>query len=126
LKIRPEQMEVFRRAAVKGFIERMMEHLHRYHSEAIAGLSDEMLRDRVEIGVGRGEAYGLTSEDGLPFFVALMFEIAPNFDQQTNIHSLLSQKELPPKVRIELVQKATTADDWEEARKLSDPHVWER
>jgi hypothetical protein len=125
LIIRKQQMEVFKKAGEKKFVDELSQTARENHADAVEDLSDEELKKYVEIGIARARGHGLLSEDAITAFVRLMFDIAPNFDEQTNIARMLKDERLEPDDRIELVLEAASEEDWAEAESLYDENAWE-
>ncbi|MDQ3684472.1 MAG: hypothetical protein M3430_02560 [Acidobacteriota bacterium] len=124
LKIRPEQIEVFQPQAEVAFIERLMAHLRQEHASVVGRLPDDVLKDMVESGLTRARQYGLTWESNLTAFVALMFEVAPNFDEHPLIQRILTDENVPPDDRIDVLIERTTEQNWEAAKEGYDADAW--
>ena len=118
-------MEVFRKAGEKKFVDELAQTVRENHAEAVEDVSDEELKEYVTVGIARARSHGLTFEDSITAFVRLMFDIAPNFDEQTNIARMLKDERLEPDDRIELVLEAASEEDWAEAESLYDENAWE-
>lgn len=65
-------------------------HLRSYHSEAVSGLDDQKLRQLVKEGLDKARAYGLTEPSNTAFFIALLFEIGPKFDENPHIQGIMN------------------------------------
>ena len=125
LVIRKEQMEVFARIAEENFIDDVAREVRETEADSVEDLSDDDLRKRVKVAVARAARHGLTLELSIIAFVRLMFAIAPNFDEQPNIKQMLADERVEPDDRVELVFRAASDDDWEEAGELYDESAWE-
>ncbi len=80
LKIRPEQMEAFEAAALKGFEDRMVEHLRNFSPKHAQVLDEEALRTVVRYGIEHAESHGLTSERSIRIYTETMLMLGSNFD----------------------------------------------
>lgn len=122
--IRPEQLAAFERQAQETFGDRLFQHLKEAHSEALEQLSPDVLRARVRAGIARARQQGFVWESSLTAYVALMFEIAPNFDQHPVIRAILQEDSSDPEARISRLAVDVPDEVWEEAERLSDDADW--
>ncbi len=113
--IRKEQMEALRAKMERDFVLRLSQLLRETYPELTANLSQERLVKRVEFGISRARSYGITWESTLGAFVALMFQVAPCFDEHSDIKSILGFSIVPPNERIDLLLKVLAPRQWEEA-----------
>jgi len=81
----------------------------------VHAISDEELLRRVSLGIARAESHGLTWDASITAFVAMMFEVAPTFDEQPAIARVLKDESLPADQRIDALWERTTDEDWDEA-----------
>lgn len=123
-KLRDSHFEAFQPLTDKLLVGRIVLHLHEHHSEVIGRLPDDLLREMVAGGIARARRHGLTWESSLTLFVALMFEIAPNFDEHPVIRSILEEPTLPPDERLDLLPDRISDEEWEEARQSYDRNAW--
>lgn len=124
-RLRKPQIEAIEKAAEPLFVDRVMVHLRQNHAEAVAGLHEPVLRKRTAAGVARARRHGLERQDSVGTFVALMFEVAPDFDRHPVIAKILKKEGVAPDDRVTLLAVETTGEDWVEARRASDPAAWE-
>ena len=124
VRIRAEQLQAFQPLAEAAFVNRVVQHLREYHASVVERLPDDMLRERVRYGLSRARQYGLSWESSLTAFVALMFEIAPNFDEHPRIQYVLRDERVPPNSRIDALQERVSEQDWEEAEQRYDEDAW--
>jgi hypothetical protein len=67
-----------------GYVaEELKEFMRLNHAEAIAGIDDALVSQRIAAGLRRARGWGFETMFGLGLFVALMFEVAPDFDPLT-------------------------------------------
>lgn len=124
MKIRESNMEAFAGSAECDFIERVMTHLRENHTVLVAPLPDDVLREMVTNGVARGRSHGLTWESTLTAFVALMFEVAPNFDEHPKVRAGLEAPFLEPDERIQYLPDYVGDEAWREAEQNYDESAW--
>lgn len=119
LKIGKQQMDTIDREVDRVFARDVARHMRAEHAELVGGLPDAELLRRVEIGIGRAQAYGMTWDETITAFVVIMFEIAPTFDEQPGIRRVLVDDKVAPDARIDALWDRTTEEDWEEAEQLA-------
>jgi hypothetical protein len=124
LKIRPSQMGFFAQASESDFVRRLCLHLRRHHGRVTENYPDGLFEQMVRSGIARARGRGLTVENKIAFFVALMFEIAPNFDEQRMIRRILEDERRPADEQIEMLAEWTTDADWREAGREADATAW--
>jgi hypothetical protein len=123
-KLRQAHFDAFQAVTDRLLVDRIVLHLHENHAEAIDRFPDDILREMVGNGVKRGRSHGLTWESSLTHFVALMFEIAPNFDEHPAIRRVLHEPSVPPDERMDLLTEKVSGKEWEEARQSYDRNTW--
>ena len=135
LAIRAEQMAVIETVAQENFVRRIAAHLLEDYSKAVVILSDdekftvdelpeETLHDLVRAGIERARGHQLTHESSIAAFVAVMFEIAPNFDAHRLSQVLLNDEEIEPNARLDELLNVLTEKNWESIREDYDPNAW--
>jgi hypothetical protein len=134
LKIRPEQFAVFQPVAERAFVRRLVEHLRDHHPEVVVRfasevwlvkqLGDAKIYALVGNAIARARALGLDWESSITAFVALMFVVAPNFDEHPLIQRVLKDERVPANSRLEQLWERTTEENWEAARKNYDVNAW--
>ena len=124
LVIRKEQMDAFGWQTEEEFVRFVMEHIREESPERVLGYADEYFEEMVRNGLARARSHGFREEEDLAAFVAIMFEIAPNFDEQPNIKKVLDDKTIPSDRRFEQLWGLTSNEDWEEAKRNSREEAW--
>lgn len=119
LKIGKRQMQVIHAEVEAAYVRDMAAYLRREHADDVAALSDEELDRRAAIAIARALKYDLTWDSSITAFVAIMFSVAPNFDEQPAIRAVMNDESVPPNLRIDALWPRTTDDDWEEAARLA-------
>jgi hypothetical protein len=134
LKFRAEQMRVIERALEERFVNRLVGHLRDHHADTevklpgqttrLGDLPEPKLRELVCRGIARARTYGLTWESTITAFVAIMFEVAPNFDRMP-IARLALRAKIESNLRIDCLLAALSSDDWARAARNYAPQAWE-
>jgi hypothetical protein len=117
LKIGTRQRELLDHAVEAAFVRDLARHLREEHPEPCAGLSDAEIARRAAIGIARARSHELAWESSITAFVAIMFEVAPTFDEQPAIRRVLGDRRVSPDDRIDALWDRTTEEDWDEAER---------
>jgi hypothetical protein len=124
LVIRPEQMKRLEEYVEDNFIRSLALTVRDEHGDMVDHQNDDELRKLVRVAVARARRHGLMFESSISVFVGLMFEFAPNFDEQPSIRKILSDESLPPDDRIDVVLEVASEEDWAEAERLYNEYAW--
>lgn len=89
-------------------------------------LPDDMLRHDIRTGIERARAHWLRSDAHVSEYVLIMFEIAPNFDQQSDIKRVLADTSMSPTERWERLFKPDMDPAWADADRADfyDERYW--
>jgi hypothetical protein len=123
IHLRPDQLAAFQARYDTGLLDRIVQHVTVEHADVVGGFPEPLVREMVANGLARARRYGLTWESSLTAFVALMFTVAPNFDEQPAIHRVLMNDRLPPDERFELLQRIRDRH-WRDAQHRYDERAW--
>jgi hypothetical protein len=115
LTIGKQQLAALKESIERAYSRDVARYIRAEHPEAAGELSDEEFLRRVSLGIARAESHGLTWDSSITAFVAIMFEVAPTFDEQPAISRVLEDTSLPPNQRIDALWERTTDEDWDEA-----------
>ncbi len=99
-------------------------HLRNYHSKCVQHLHKPMLEHRIVYGISRARKYALNTISDLAGFTALMFELAPNFDEHPSFRRVLQDPVLPPDAKMKRLSQVITDREWDEAFQLYDRGFW--
>lgn len=99
-------------------------HVHKHCRDSVRDIDAASLREMVENGLARARSHGLDRPKALTAFVALMFEIGPNFDQQPEIRAALADTSVPMSERFDVMLSRVSDEAWEEAEANRDPLAW--
>lgn len=115
LTIGKQQLTALKKSVEGAYARDLTRYIRAEHPEAVEAISDEELVRRVGLGIARAEAHGLTWDSSITAFVAMMFEVAPTFDEQPAIARVLKDESIPANRRIDALWDRTTDEDWDEA-----------
>ncbi|MGA1874184.1 MAG: hypothetical protein ACMUIA_01100 [bacterium] len=124
LIIRKEQMDAFQQHAEETFIHSIFEQLQSSHADAVPNVPAEKVYKRIAYGIEKARAYGLTWQNNITTFVALMFTVAPDFDNHPAFHRYLTDERVEPDKRIGMLLKKITDSDWNKARESLGRAHW--
>jgi hypothetical protein len=100
-------------------------HIKTTHSESVSKRDDETLKKMVRSGVKKAESHHLTSVEDTKAFISMMFEVAPNFDEQAEIKAVLDDEKVSPAERIEKLKLLLVSEKVrEEAKNNYDEKAW--
>jgi hypothetical protein len=102
-------------------VEMVFDHVCEHHPEAVAELKDEEILRRAGIAVARAKRYGFQKESSVAAFAALMFLVAPNFDEQPSIREALKVPGLHADACMERLLGNTKEADWDAAGAAAQP-----
>jgi hypothetical protein len=125
LVIRQEQMNTLIKGTDDEWVDFLATNAKKEDYESVKRKDDSSLREMVRVAVGKAELYGFTAADDQSAFVAIMFEVAPNFDEQPEIKAVLTEHKLPPSQRLQkLWSTAVPEEAWEKAAEDYDENAW--
>jgi len=125
LVIRQQQMETLIKGSDEEFLEFLLEHVREEFPEKIAERDEETLRRMVSGGIRRAESHDFTLAEDVTAFISVMFEIAPNFDEQPQIKAVLDDEQFEPGDRLERLSSPLVPEEaWEEAEEKYDEKAW--
>lgn len=125
MKLSKEQEDHYLQQDEEKFVGLVVEHLQEESPELIANLVDDSLREMIANGLKKARSYGINTDAQLIGFVSIMFEIAPNFDEQPDIHKILSSDKIPANDKFELIfGDAVSEEAWAEAENNYDEEAW--
>jgi hypothetical protein len=78
--IRPEQMQVFQREALRAFENDMVRHLYQFSPTHCTGIGEENVRRVITLGMQRAATSGFTNRGPVRFYLELMFLFGSYFD----------------------------------------------
>jgi hypothetical protein len=124
LTLRETQLLACADAIDRDLVKIIYWHLRNYHARSVQHLSRPLLERRIFFAIARARRYALSSVSDLAGFTALMFELAPNFDEHPSFHRVLVDPNLPPNSKMKRLSQVITDREWEEALRLYDRNFW--
>lgn len=128
-------MDVMQAVAEANFERQLARHLRESYPQsivklpdggefAVSDLLDDTLTRLIRIGIAKARRYEMTLQSSIASFIALMFDVAPNFDEHRLCEVLFGDEEKAPDARIEDVLTVLTEKNWEAIRNDYDPAAW--
>lgn len=128
ITIRPNQFDQFLQHDAEVFIDHLLQFITDTMPDEIRGIPTHLVREQIRVAVARARKYGLTTDEQVMGFVSVMFEIAPNFDQEPVLQKVLTDTRLKPSERWEALfaDRPELNAAWERAAhpKFYDANAW--
>lgn len=125
MPIRPPQMAVFEDEAIRILAYEIEQHLKESHKKTVHEIPEDILHQMIMSGIKRADQYELNTQSSVTAFVAIMFEVAPNFDEQPRFKAVLNDKRLDPDARMQQLIQPIYEQDWEKASQNYNDNAWE-
>lgn len=132
--LRQTHQGAFQNQAEECFVREVMTYLRENHSETIVKLpsgeltvrelDDNALRKMIIGGIEKARRYGMLWCSTLISFVIIMFEAAPNFDEDEQIRKLLTSDSIFPESRIDSIWNQTDEETWLRVSRNYQPESW--
>ena len=94
------------------------------NAERVENYDAEVLKSMIKTAIARARSHDLTKAEDIAAFAAVMFEVAPNFDEQPDVKLVLSDPTFPPAERFYQLFERVNDESWAEAEKRYDELVW--
>lgn len=124
ISLRDSQLRACSEAIDRDLVKVIYWHLRNHHAKPVQFLDRPTLEGRVQIAIGRARQYGLSTISDLAGFAALMFELAPNFDDHPSFRRILEDPSVQPDVKMRKLSQAISDREWSEAVALFDRSYW--
>ncbi len=124
LIIREEQIQHFIAVDEEQLVKVISRAIREANAERVAGYDDKKLAKMVKTGIKRAKSHDLEKAQTIAAFVAVMFEIAPKFDEQEEIKTVLGDALFPPDERFYQLFERVSDDGWREAETLYEDTFW--
>ena len=122
--IRKPQWDALVRAFLMSRAPHIQQVLHGRHGETFARLAPEVVRERIEYGIGKALAYGIEDQGGATLLLNLMFTYGDDFDVDRKTRwagAILGQHQVPIAERLrDLDEQAQAVELAREDGLLSD------
>jgi predicted acyl esterase len=124
LVIKQSQIQYFIAANDDQLVKVVTEAARAANAERLADYDAETVSEMIKIGIERARAHKFERAETIAAFVAVMLEIAPNFDEEEQIKLALSDASYPPDERFFLLFERIPDESWQAAENLYDARVW--
>lgn len=124
LIIREEQIQHFIARDEPEMVKLLAQVIKAGNPERVESHSDETLEAMIRIGIKRAKSYDFERAEDLAAFIAVMFEISPDFDKQEDIKNLLEDKNFAPAQRFEQIWGRISEDVWTQAQETYNAAIW--
>ncbi|MCP3899799.1 MAG: DUF4123 domain-containing protein [Desulfobacteraceae bacterium] len=105
-----------------ALIENLGNHLLSHHMDALQPYKNKTFSQLISHGIERARYYGLETREELSFFLGMMFELSPDFDEHPKIQQWLLSKNANTSV-LDLVDQ-TPSIVWDSLINNSDSKAW--
>lgn len=124
LVIRKEQIQEFIATDDDQLAKVVTEAVRKANADRVVGYEDEELERMVRLGFDRARSHALTAAEDIAAFVAVMFEVAPRFDEQEEIRQVLDDPSFPPSIRFYQIFDRVPEQAWNEAGRRYEDSFW--
>ena len=125
LIVRQEQFEKIIKHSEEDFVNYLFGYVKSNHSETVEKRNDATLRKMIRGGIKRAERHQIELVEDTRNFIGIMFEVAPNFDEQPEIKAVLDDASLTPEKRLEKLESPAISEEvWNEARNNYNEKAW--
>lgn len=121
MKLSAAHMEGFDKSAQDTYIEALSADLRKTCRRHLRGVSDHLLHARVAYGISRARRYGFVRGYAMAAFISLMIQVAPHFDEHTEVRRALRDFNRPADKRMRRLLRNHTDRDWNTVRRQCDP-----
>ena len=124
LVIKKEQIQNFI-AENEADLTRLIRQIMRECCPArVENYSDKLLDGMIKLGIERAKKYEFEQAETIVSFVTVMFEIAPNFDEQPLIKEVLADANHPIDERFLQLWERVDEKNWQAAEDAYDAKLW--
>ncbi|MDQ6787630.1 MAG: hypothetical protein M3033_12555 [Acidobacteriota bacterium] len=124
LIIREEQIQHFIARDEPELVKLIAGIIRTGNFERVKDYPDETLEAMTRIGIERAKTYDFERAEDIAAFVAVMFEISPDFDRQEDIKTLLEDKNFAPAQKFEQIWGRVPEEIWTKAEEGYNAATW--
>lgn len=124
IQLRQSQLSACSEAIDRDLVKVIYWHLRNHHAKSVQFIGKETLETRIQFSIRKARKYSLGTISDLAGFTALMFELAPNFDEHPSFKRVLLDGSIPPEVKMRRLSQVITDREWDEAVRLYDRTFW--
>jgi hypothetical protein len=122
--LRESQLKLCADAIDRDLVKVIYWHMRNHHSRSVQFLDRGGLEARVQVAIQRARTYGLGTISDLAGYAALMFELAPNFDQHPSFRRVLDDQSVPVETKMRKLSQVIGDAEWNEAAASYDREYW--
>lgn len=124
LIVREEQFRHFIAKNDLEAVKLIVQIIRDANPERVSIYDDKKLEEIVKTGIKRAESHGLELIEDMATFVAIMFEVAPNFDEQEDIKYVFADTHFTASENLTNLWERTSDEAWEEAEQSYKADIW--
>ncbi len=124
LQLRDPQLRLCGEAIDRDLVKVIYWHLRNHHARPVQFIDRRILEKRIQLAVAKARRYAFGTVSDLAGFTALMFELAPNFDEHPSFRAVLLDPGIPPEAKLRRLSQTITDREWKEAVSLYDRNFW--
>lgn len=88
------------------------------------GIPEDMQWQMIQNAIKKAKGYGLQRAGDINSFIAIMAELAPEFDRQPDIQRVLTDPAIAPSDKIQALMERVPDQAWEDAAKNISSQTW--
>lgn len=124
--LRDSQLKLCAEAIDRDLVKVIYWHLRNHHSRPVQFLDRGHLEARLRVAIRQARHYGLGTISDLAGFAALMFELAPNFDEHPSFKRVLEDPSIKSDTKMRRLSQVISDQEWSQAAALYDRNYWGR
>jgi hypothetical protein len=124
LIIRKEQIQHFIAETDEQLVKLIAGIMREANSARVTDYSNETLEAMVKIGIERARTHDFERAEDIAAFVAVMFEISPNFDENSEVKAILEDESFPVEERFKQLWGRVSDETWRELENKYNARVW--
>ncbi len=124
VQLRESQLKLCAEAIDRDLVKVIYWHMRNHHSRPVQFIDRDALEARVQVAIQRARRYGLGTISDLAGYAALMFELAPNFDQHPSFRRVLEDQTVPNETKMRRLSQVISDAEWNEAAASYDREYW--
>lgn len=124
LVIRKEQIQHFIAQDEMDLVRLIRQIMRECCPVRVESYSDKVLDGMIRLGVEKSKKYNFEKSETIAAYVAVMFEISPNFDEQPSIKEVLEDQTYISDDRFFQLWRRVDEKVWLEAEQGYDARLW--
>lgn len=124
LVIRQEQIQHFIAEDEIALVRLIRQIMRECCPGRVENYSDKVLDGMIRLGLDKAKKHNFAKAETIAAYVAVMFEIAPNFDEQPTIKQVLEDNNYIEDDRFFQLWQRVDEKVWQEAENSYDAKMW--